>query len=155
MARVSANQLREALRLRKIIDQLEAKIENTQSKLDALLSGGIVKKSPGRPAKKSAPRVKKAGKKRAKRAPRSGSGKELVHEVLRSAGKALTVDEIMEQLKAKGYTSKAKEPKKTLGVMLYTDKAIKRAGRGLFTLGKSVTPKAKTRAKAKRVAKKK
>lgn len=151
MARVSANQLREALRLRKIIDQLEAKIENTQSKLDALLSGGSVKKSPGRPAKKSAARKKIAGKKRAKRAPRSGSGKELVHEVLRSAGKALTVDEILEQLGTKGYKSKAKDPKRTLGVMLYTDKAIKRAGRGLFTLGQSVAPKAK----AKRVAKKK
>ena len=154
MAHVSAEQLREALRLRKIIDQLEAKIKTAQSKLDALLSGGSVNKSPGRrPAKKSVTRTKKAGKRRAKRAPRSGSGKELVHEVLRSAGKALTVDEIMEQLRAKGYTSKAKEPKKTLGVMLYTDKAIKRAGRGLFTLGKSVAPKAK--AKAKRAAKKK
>jgi len=156
MAHVSTKQLTDALKLRKLIDQLEARVDAAKSRLQALLTGGTTGKKPGRPAKKKAGRRKgkvgrPRGKAKARKAPRKGSQKELMHEVLREAGKPLNTDQILAQLKSKGYTSKAKEPKKTLGVMLYTDKAIKRAGRGLFTLGKSVAPKAKT----KRVAKKK
>jgi len=148
MANISAKQLTEALKLRKAIDQLEARIETTQAKLSALLGGGTAKKKPGRPAKtQKKSRRKKAA---AKRGPRSGSQKELVHDILRDAGTPLSTDQVLEQLKAKGYRSKSKEPKKSLGVMLYTDKAIKRAGRGLFTLGGSTAPKAKKKRATKK-----
>lgn len=68
--------------------------------------------------------------------------KALVHEVLREAGRPLNTDEIMAAMQAKGYKSGAKAPRKTLGVLLYTDKSLQRPGRGLFAA--PATGKAKT-----------
>ena len=153
MADLSTKQLSEALRLRKVIDQLEAQLESTHAKLQSVLAGGPARKPKGRKKQKT------STSRRGKRGPRKGSQKTLVHEVLNEASTPLTMDQILERLKAKGYTSKAKDAKKTLGVMLYTDKAVKRAGRGLFRIGKSAAPKAKskrgTRKKVKSAAKKK
>jgi hypothetical protein len=152
MAHLSTKQLTQALKLRKLIDQLEARVDAAKSRLQGVLAGGKVtaKRKPGRKAGKKAGRRKgKVGRPKATRAPRKGSQKELVHQVLADAGKPLTADQILAGAKAKGYKSKSKDEKKTLGVMLYTDKAIKRAGRGLFKLIGKAAPKAKRGARKK------
>ncbi len=55
----------------------------------------------------------------------------------------MSLDQIFQTMKALGHKSTSNEPKKSLGVLLYTDEKIKRAGRGLFKLGGRAAPKAK------------
>ena len=147
---ISTNALAEALRIRKAIDQIDLEAERLETTLAKILGGGPARRGPGRPAKKTR-RAKPAAKRKAAqpagRAPKSGNKvapvkkpkkvtrRELVRDILRASGKPMNTDQTLEQLAAQGHPVKAKHRKKTLGVQLYTDKAIKRSGRGMFTAG--------------------
>ena len=156
MATLSTKQLTEALDIRKKIDALDAQKETLQSTLQRILSGLSVTKSKKAPAKKKAAKAtRKPGRPAGdKRRLGKKSQKQMVREVLGEATGPLSADAILGKLKARGLKTQAKNPKKTLGVLLYTDDAIESGGRGLFKLKSTLAP-AKPKAKKKKAAAKK
>lgn len=134
MAKLSTQQLQQAVKIRKRIDRIDIQRGKLEASLKRLLSGSAPKKRPSRPTKKKARAKHKSSRKtiRKRRAPKTNR-KELVRSILKSSSKPLSIPEILKRLEARGFKTASKNPKKTLGVMLYTDKGIKKAGRGLFT----------------------
>ena len=147
---ISTNALAEALRIRKAIDQIDLETERLEAALAEVLGGGPARRGPGRPAKRTRRAKPKVGRKAAKpvgrppksekkaapaKKPKKATRRELVHDILKASAKPMNTAQILDQLVAKGHPLKGGNPKKTLGVLLYTDKAIKRSGRGMFTAG--------------------
>jgi hypothetical protein len=133
MSDFTTKQLKRALSLQRKIDALEQKKSVLLQKLQKTLAG---QKAPVQTsATISTPDKKTAVKtKRGPASVRKGSQKQLIREVLTEAGKPLSIDEIYTKLKAKGLKTKAKDPKKTLGVILYTDNAVYRPSLAAFAL---------------------
>lgn len=147
---LSAKQLTEALRIRKLIDELDAKRHALAADLEKALSGTPVVAKVIKRLKRGKKRTRRQARaKKAGAAPRV-SQKQLVRDILGASSTPLSLDQIVSAVKAKGFKSKSKEPKRALSVLVSTDKAIARAGRGLYTVkSAAVTTAQATSKKAK------
>ncbi len=127
MSNYSTKQLSQALSIQQQIDALDQKREELTRQLQAVLSptGGATKK----PAAKSKSRTPRLA-----RGVRKGSQKDLLRQVLAEADQPLSLDDILDRMKAKGFKSTSANPKRSLSVLLYTDSQIQRASRGHFRI---------------------
>ena len=80
------------------------------------------------PAKAAKPRGRKPG-----RGPRPGSAVAYAVQVLEDAGRPLTINELVEGINKKGFTSKAKNPATSVAQQLYKSPYVK-AKAGKFSL---------------------
>lgn len=116
---LTVEQLSEVLRIRRLIAALE-------DRLETILGGE-------RPARAPAAKAKRGRRKGV----RGGvTQKQAVVDILGSAGRALTINEILAQLRARGVKIRSAAPQRVLRVMLYSDqgKLFARPRPGCFTL---------------------
>lgn len=151
---LSVKQLDRALKIRKRIDALQYQTKSLQVKLDKILGATSSPPAVKRRKKKA---IKKAGRKKAvtgkiqkpaqKTAKKRGKRKQtpqkktpvlrdVIVEVIREAKKPLNIDQILAGIRKKDVKMQSKNPKHSLGVRMYKDKAFKKAKRGYFTLRK-------------------
>ncbi len=133
---LTTQQLAQALDIRKRIESIDRQRDKLADQLDKALSGGRATARRGRKSRKSRARRVAAPKKRAGAAGRvrKDSTKSMIIDVLRNSKRALSIPEILDRLKARGYTSKSSNPVKNLGVVLYRDKTFTKPARGVFSV---------------------
>lgn len=127
--RLISSQIAQLLKIRRRIEALDAQ----RSSLLALMEKVIRRRAPV--GKHAAPKSKRrAGR-------RHGLRKSVLRDaltgVLARAGKPLRVAEMRHALLAAGFKFKSKDPLKSLGVRLYTDKTFRKVGPGRFVLRKN------------------
>jgi hypothetical protein len=106
----------EVLRLSRIRDKLQKKLDGVQAKL-AAVSGATP-----------------AGK--AMRARNNTSLQEMIHQILSKAGCPLSVGDILDKVHAAGYRSKSGNFRGIVNQTLIKDKRLSKAGRGLYQVKK-------------------
>jgi ABC-type transporter Mla subunit MlaD len=127
--------------LQGLLAQEEQAIQELRRKRQALaaileeLAGVVSQLRGGREAAPLA-RVAKKPVRRARRRRRGTPLREIVAEILQKADKPMRAAEIAEQLPAAGYTTRSKNPKNMISVMLAQSKDFRRVGKGLYTLRK-------------------
>ncbi|MFC1451922.1 hypothetical protein ACFLSJ_01095 [Verrucomicrobiota bacterium] len=130
--RLLAKRLARAEALRKRMAAATKALDGLAAEL-AGLEGGAGR---GGPAGKKAARPgarKRAGTGKPKGKP---TQKDLVKQILKDAGKPLSLDDILEELAAREYRWASKEPRKALGVLVYADKVtFRKVGTRRFALG--------------------
>ncbi len=149
MSQPTVAQLKKALSIRNQLDALEAKRVKLEDRLQAVLVGEKESPAPVKATRKIARKTaRKATRKakKAKQALRPGSQRAYLHEVLATAKKPLTTDEVLQEMFKRGYKTSAKDPKKILGVQLYTADFVESAGRGLFKLADKIAAPAASKA---------
>jgi hypothetical protein len=105
----------EVIRLSRIRDKLQKKLEGVEKKLIAIAgdTGGKVTR------------------------PRNhASLQEIIYQVLQKAGKPLGVGDILDKVHATGYRSKSSNFRGIVNQTLIKDKRLSKAGRGLYQLKK-------------------
>jgi len=123
-------------RKEKQVQQLDKQIARTSQKLSRLQKQRAALLGAEAPTERKQEQKQKPVQRRMIRRRRGGpSQRELVCGILAAAGKAMPLDSILEQMKAKGYHWRSKNPKQALSVLLYPNKKIfKKVRRGCFTL---------------------
>lgn len=112
----------EADRLRAEIEEYKDEISKREKRLQEIMGAG-------KEAIDSTPRQPRV------RRPREFSLKKLAVRVLTEAGKPLTVDEVVQGVRAIDTRHPEKDPTASVRVVLYKDKDVfAKTGRGLFTL---------------------
>ncbi|MBU4198424.1 MAG: winged helix-turn-helix domain-containing protein [Verrucomicrobia bacterium] len=124
---LTAGQIIGLLKLRRKIDGLDRKRSALVAQLDKIAHG---ERASGNIARQHRPARRKAGARKSRM-------REALVAVLGQAGKPLKVPAIHQALVARHFLMKSKDPKKLIGVRLYTDrKTFRKVKPGCFTLRK-------------------
>lgn len=120
----------QAAELRSQIARKQTELKTLESKLAAIL-GGV-----SAPVVQSASAPAQPGRGgRLGGNPNSMGQKQLLIDILRKAGKPLSITEILAAMAARGYKWESASPRKALGVALYPDRTnFKKVKRGYFTV---------------------
>jgi hypothetical protein len=139
----------------KRLPQIQSEINALKAEFHRILDhlrGGVESAGVTAPARRgrrrkaaSAPAAKKTTRRRRRRSPLKGKKRPAspsgplapaVVKVLKSAGKSLNVNAVLDGLKKAKYVFTAKDAKKNLAARIYKLKGVKQVGPGLFAAGK-------------------
>ena len=126
--------LRRAGQLRKMIAAAQNRLSALEAELATLEgTGPAAARSKRRGASSKAKQGRPAVKQRKKAARKVPPQRELAVQVLKAAGKPLSLDDIMKGMAARGCKWTSKEPRKAMGVLLYADKkTFRKVAKGMF-----------------------